>query len=180
MHRAHTISLRASGSPRAGRVPHTAAGHRRRGQRHQVWEVTVLELQREALIGGRAHVPAPGWGPGDPAALPGSLAQLTFSPCRFCGSHYSGGWRRGRTPIGRQMDQRAARRCPGQAGSRLPVNTAQTSPGGRSAGRSTQRPLRSRRTRKAHPRQGQSVRRSCFPRCRWLGRNLRMGDTDRT
>lgn len=130
MHRAHTISLRASGSPRAGRVPHTAAGHRRRGQRHQVWEVTVLELQREALIGGRAHVPAPGWGPGDPAALPGSLAQLTFSPRRFCGSHYSGGWRRGRTPIGRQMDQRAARRCPGQAGSRLPVNTAPDVPRG--------------------------------------------------
>lgn len=72
----------------------------------------------------------PGWGPGDPAALPGSLAQLTFRPRRFCGSHYPGGWRRGRTPIGRQMDQQAARRCPGQAGPRLPVNTAPDVPRG--------------------------------------------------
>lgn len=180
MHRAHTISLRASGSPRAGRVPHTAAGHRRRGQRHQVWEVIVLELQREALIGGRAHVPAPGWGPGDPAALPGSLAQLTFTPAGSVEATTQAGGAGG----GRPSDARWTngphgdaqdRRGPDYRSTRL-----QTSPGGRSAGRSTQRPLRSRRTRKAHPRQGQSVRRSCFPRCRWLGRNLRMGDTDRT
>lgn len=130
MHRAHTISLRASGSPRAGRVPHTAAGHRRRGQRHQVWEVTVLELQREALIGGRAHVPAARMGAGRPRGAPGVVSTADIHPRRFCGSHYSGGWRRGRTPIGRQMDQRAARRCPGQAGPRLPVNTAPDVPRG--------------------------------------------------
>lgn len=80
MHRAHTISLRASGSPRAGRVPHTAAGHRRRGQRHQVWEVTVLELQREALIGGRAHVPAARMGAGRPRGAPGVVSTADIQP----------------------------------------------------------------------------------------------------